>query len=46
MLLDQLFGQPLSKVLKIIRKDGKMKSIWVPIERSEEQGNIKERAGR
>ena len=35
MLLDQLFGAPLPKVLKIVRKNGKMKTVWKPIKLSD-----------
>lgn len=37
MLLDHLFGRPLPKVLKIVRKDGKMKTAWeiVPVDKNE-----------
>lgn len=34
MLLDQLFGEPLPKVLKIVRKNGKMETTWKPVEKS------------
>jgi hypothetical protein len=27
MLLDHLFGQPLPKILKIVRKNGEMKTV-------------------
>lgn len=40
MLLDNLFGEPMPKVLKIIRKDGKMKTEWTLIPLSEPEGKI------
>lgn len=30
MILDELFGPPISKVKKIIRKNGILKTIWKP----------------
>jgi hypothetical protein len=30
MILDELFGPPISKVKKIIRKNGKLKTVWKP----------------
>lgn len=42
MLLDQLFGHPLPKVLKIVRKNGKMSTKWEIIQSDKnEDNNIK-----
>ena len=30
MILDELFGPPIAKVKKIIRKNGKLKTVWKP----------------
>lgn len=30
MILDELFGPPIAKVKKIVRKNGKLKVSWKP----------------
>jgi len=35
MLLDQMFEPALPKVLRIVRRNGKMKAIWKPVIQSD-----------
>ena len=39
MILDELFGPPISKVKKIVRKAGKLKTVWKPAKDSSNTTN-------